>query len=69
MVILLKIIAIALVTVFASMIVKQLKPEIAVFITLVGSVLIITIYQTFVILHMLQYIILQIICDVLMSNN
>lgn len=42
MVILLKIIAIALVTVFASMIVKQLKPEIAVFITLVGSVLIIT---------------------------
>lgn len=42
MTILLKIIAIALVTVFASMIVKQLKPEIAVFITLVGSVLIIT---------------------------
>ena len=42
MIILLKIISLALITVFASMIVKQLKPEIAVFITIVGSLLIIT---------------------------
>ena len=39
---LLKIVAVALVTVFAHMIVKQTKPEIAIFITLVGSILIIT---------------------------
>ena len=42
MIILLKIISLALITVFASMIVKQLKPEIAIFITIVGSLLIIT---------------------------
>ena len=41
MVELLKIIAIALVTVFANMLVKQLKPEIAILISIVGSVLII----------------------------
>ena len=41
MVELLKIIAVALVTVFATMIVKQLKPEIAILISIVGSVLII----------------------------
>lgn len=39
---LLKIVAVALVTVFAHMIVKQTKPEIAIFITLVGSILIIS---------------------------
>lgn len=39
---LLKIVAVGLVTVFAHMIVKQTKPEIAIFITLVGSILIIT---------------------------
>ena len=42
MIILLKIIAVALVTVFSSMIVKQLKPEFSTFITIVGSILIIT---------------------------
>lgn len=38
---LLKILAIALVTVFANIIVKQTKPEIAILISIVGSVLII----------------------------
>lgn len=38
---LLKIAAVALITVFAYMIVKQFKPEIALIITLVGSILII----------------------------
>ena len=38
---LLKILAIALVTVFANIIVKQTKPEIAILISLVGSVIII----------------------------
>lgn len=39
---LLKIVAIALVTVFAHMLVKQTKPEIAILISIVGSILIIT---------------------------
>ncbi|MFQ6752663.1 MAG: SpoIIIAC/SpoIIIAD family protein [Clostridia bacterium] len=39
---LLKIVAIALVTVFAHMLIKQSKPEIAVLISIVGSILIIT---------------------------
>ena len=39
---LLKILAIALVTVFATMLVKQTKPEIAILISIVGSLLIIT---------------------------
>lgn len=39
---LLKIVAIALITVFAHMLVKQVKPEIAVIIALVGSIIIIT---------------------------
>lgn len=39
---LLKIVAIALVTVFAHMLVKQTKPEIAVLISIVGSIIIIT---------------------------
>jgi stage III sporulation protein AD len=38
---LLKIIAVALVTVFATMIIKQLKPEIALLISIVGGILII----------------------------
>ena len=38
----LKIVAVALVTVFAHMLVKQVKPEIAMIIALVGSVLIIS---------------------------
>ena len=38
---LLKIIAIALVTVFANMLIKQTKPEIAILISIVGSLLII----------------------------
>ena len=38
---LLKIVAIALVTVFANMIIKQTKPEFAILISIVGSVLII----------------------------
>lgn len=38
----LKIIAVAVVTVFAHMIVKQTKPEIAIIITIVGSILIIS---------------------------
>lgn len=38
----LKIIAVALVTVFANMLVKQTKPEIAILISIVGSILIIT---------------------------
>lgn len=38
---LLKILAIALITVFANMIVKQTKPEIAILISIVGSILII----------------------------
>ena len=38
---LLKILAIALVTIFANIIIKQTKPEIAILISLVGSVLII----------------------------
>ena len=38
---LLKIVAIALVTVFAHMLVKQTKPEIAILISIVGSILII----------------------------
>ena len=37
----LKIVAIALVTVFANMLVKQTKPEIAIIISIVGSILII----------------------------
>ena len=37
----LKIVAIALVTVFAHMLVKQTKPEIAIIISIVGSVIII----------------------------
>jgi len=41
MVDLLKIIAVALVTVFAHMLVKQTKPEIAILISIVGSILII----------------------------
>ena len=41
MVQLLKILAIALVTIFANIVVKQTKPEIAILISLVGSVLII----------------------------
>ena len=41
MVEILKILAIALVTVFAHMLVKQTKPEIAIMITIVGSVIII----------------------------
>lgn len=41
MVQLLKILAIALVTIFANIIIKQTKPEIAILISLVGSVLII----------------------------
>ena len=40
MVDLLKIIAVALVTVFAHMLVKQTKPEIAILISIVGSILI-----------------------------
>ena len=39
---LLKIVAVALVSAFAYIIVKQTKPEMAIFITLVGSILIIT---------------------------
>lgn len=39
---LLKIVAIALITVFAHMLVKQVKPEIAVIIALVGSIIIIS---------------------------
>ena len=39
---LLKIVAIALITVFAHMLTKQVKPEIAVIIALVGSIIIIT---------------------------
>ena len=39
---LLKILAVALVTVFANMLVKQTKPEIAILISIVGSVIIIT---------------------------
>lgn len=39
---LLKIVAVALVTVFAHMLVKQTKPEIAILITIVGGVIIIT---------------------------
>ena len=39
---LLKILAVALVTVFANMIVKQTKPEIAILISIVGSLLILT---------------------------
>ena len=42
MVELLKIVAIALVTVFAHMLVKQTKPEIAMIIAIVGSILIIS---------------------------
>ncbi len=38
----LKILAVALVTVFAHMLVKQTKPEIAIIITIVGSIIIIT---------------------------
>ena len=38
---LLKILAIALITVFANMIIKQTKPEIAILISIVGSILII----------------------------
>lgn len=41
MVELLKILAVALVTVFAHILIKQIKPEIAMLITIVGSVLII----------------------------
>lgn len=41
MVQLLKILAIALVTVFANIIIKQTKPEIAILISLVGSILIV----------------------------
>ena len=41
MVELLKIVAIALVTVFATMLIKQTKPEIAIILTIVGSILII----------------------------
>ena len=39
---LLKILAIALVTIFANIIVKQTKPEIAIIISVVGSIIIIT---------------------------
>ncbi|MBR2969637.1 MAG: stage III sporulation protein AD [Clostridia bacterium] len=39
---LLKIVAIALVTVFAHMLIKQTKPEIAILISIVGSIVIIT---------------------------
>lgn len=38
---LIKILAVALVTVFAHMIIKQIKPEIAILITIVGSIIII----------------------------
>ena len=38
---LLKILAVALITVFANMIIKQTKPEIAILISIAGSVLII----------------------------
>ena len=41
MVELLKILAVALVTVFATMLVKQTKPEIAILISIVGSIIII----------------------------
>lgn len=41
MVELLKILAVALVTVFAHLLIKQIKPEIAILITIVGSVVII----------------------------
>ena len=42
MVSLLKIVAVALVTVFAHILVKQVKPEIAMIISIVGSIIIIT---------------------------
>ena len=42
MIILLKIVAIALVTVFAHILIKQVKPEIAIIISIVGSILIIS---------------------------
>jgi len=42
MITLLKIVAIALVTVFAHILIKQVKPEIAIIISIVGSILIIS---------------------------
>ena len=41
-----KIVAVALITVFANMLIKQTKPEIAILISIVGSIVIITIVIT-----------------------